>query len=68
MPRLISVRLQPNSACNGSMKKPMVLNGSGEAPQAVPSRLATSTFQPRLNSPRSGGAAVVGVMLASIPP
>jgi hypothetical protein len=32
------------------MKNPMVLKGSGEAPKAVPSRDAMSTFQPRLNS------------------
>ena len=71
MPRLISVRLQPNSFCNGSMKKPMVLNGNGEAPKAVPTKLAAKAFQPRLNSPPdvTPGSADVAfwLMVASIP-
>ena len=50
IPTLISVRLQPNSCCNGSIKKPIVLKGSGEAPNAVPSKEAINTFHPNLNS------------------
>jgi hypothetical protein len=54
------------------------LKGSGEAPKAVPTKLAAKAFQPRLNSPPegrpgpadgAGGAAGVAfwLMLASIP-
>jgi gamma-glutamyltranspeptidase len=58
------------------MKKPMVLNGSGEAPKAVPRKLAAKAFQPRLNSPPAGvpgtvagvGGIALWFMLASIPP
>ena len=44
------------------MKKPIVLNGNGEAPNAVPSSDAISTFQPRPNSLRLGAAAPGDVM------
>jgi trk system potassium uptake protein TrkA len=46
------------------MKKPIVLNGNGDAPKAVPSSEAINTFQPRENSPVPvRGATVVSFMV-----
>jgi hypothetical protein len=63
-PRLMSRKDQPNSWFSGPMKKPMVLNGIGEAPHITPSIEARSTFQPRRNSERLG----VGSMGGSVAP
>ena len=50
----MSPRPQPNSSASGLVNGPIELNGSGEAPNAVPSAAANSTAPPRRNSETSG--------------